>query len=570
IVRRAVNPRYRPPVPRVAQTRLAPPRQNGFDHVYVQASGRGLGSDASTGDGHILLERMYGDTDRLTFDLNGYARQGIWGWRDLHAEGRRGPWLGDLGDLPAFAPVPELNFHASRGVFAGRDLPQGGVLAFTAGAPSPWATGDGAQFVSVSGTELRTDSGRLTAVASGFHWADGRFAGSSAWTASLGQQTPFLRGTFGTAFSLQRHDLDGPARSAAALAVDWRTLRPTYALSMRVRRASEETRVLTGEEADHAPHQELNADGQTRFWHSRAELHSSFARFAGGDSTRNWQSTQIGGSSQIGPSAWYAGWHASWNLPGASPQTVRQINTYAGRSGGSGVPLLLRVQQTYAPGSDLAWEVSGETNFALRDGARVSVEPIAEWREQKLDRAGLWLGGNRPLPWPGARLTARLRLEVDRAGNYHPGVSEASLAITLRPRPRDTWEVEMRQGGDYGGYELTSTYDLQQARYEGVSSASRRRDASAVAVRVERADGTGVEGVLVALDGKDLRYTDGNGDAAFEGVPPGVHEMSVEERTLPDSWYVAGPTRVLFSVEKGVAPIVPRFKIARLEKRTKF
>src|SRR5262249_20382169 len=79
---------------------------------------------------------------------------------------------------------------------------------------------------------------------------------------------------------------------------------------------------------------------------------------------------------------------------------------------------------------------------------------------------------------------------VDRAGNYHPGVSEASLAITLRPRPRDTWEVEMRQGGDYGGYELTSTYDLQQARYEGVSSASPRPDASAVAVRVERAAGT--------------------------------------------------------------------------------
>jgi len=33
---------------------------------------------------------------------------------------------------------------------------------------------------------------------------------------------------------------------------------------------------------------------------------------------------------------------------------------------------------------------------------------------------------------------------------------------------------------------------------------------------------------------------------------------------------LSGPARQLFSVEKGVPPSVPHFKIARLEKRTKF
>jgi hypothetical protein len=128
----------------------------------------------------------------------------------------------------------------------------------------------------------------------------------------------------------------------------------------------------------------------------------------------------------------------------------------------------------------------------------------------------------------------------------------------------------MRQGLDVSGYELTSTYDLQQPRYAGEAAMARRRGASDVVVRIERNDGTGAEGVLVSLDNKDLRFTDANGEAVFENVAPGMHEMAVEERTLPESWHVTGPTRQLLSVERGIAPALTRFKIARLEKRTKF
>src|SRR5213076_756525 len=138
-------------------------------------------------------------------------------------------------------------------------------------------------------------------------------------------------------------------------------------------------RVLTDEEADLAPREESAADLQTRFWHGRAEVHSSIARFVGGDSTRNWQSTQVGGSSQMGPSPWYAGWHASWDLPGASPERVRQIGAYAGRSGGASGPLLVRLQQTTTAGTTAAWELSGEASVAVGGGPRSAIEPMAEW-----------------------------------------------------------------------------------------------------------------------------------------------------------------------------------------------
>ena len=570
VVRRALNPNYRPPASRVPASHFVAPRQNGFDHLYAQLSGRGLGSDVTTGDGHFVLERMFKETDRITMQIDGAMRGGRWSGRETRVEARKEAWLGAVGDLIAFAPVPELNFHAARGLFAGRDLGQGAGLSMIAGQPSPWATGDGAQFVALAGQEIPNEKTRITAVASGFHWASGRHDGSSAWAGSLSQRSPFWRGQFATTLSLQRHDLEGPAVSAGALGVEWRTLRPTYAFTLRERRASEGIRVLTDEEADLAPREESAADLQTRFWHGRAEVHSSIARFVGGDSTRNWQSTQVGGSSQLGPSPWYAGWHASWDLPGASTQTVRQVGAYAGRSGGASAPLLLRVQQTTMAGTAAAWEVSGEASLAMRGGSRLAIEPIAEWRAHELDRAGLTLGGNCALPWPGSRVTVRLRVESERSRDYRPGVSEASVAFTLRPRPRDTWQVEMRQGLDVSGYELTSTYDLQQPRYAGEAAMARRRGASDVVVRIEKNDGTGAEGVLVSLDNKDLRFTDANGEAVFENVAPGMHEMAVEERTLPESWHVNGPTRQLFSVERGVAPPLTRFKIARLEKRTKF
>jgi hypothetical protein len=570
VVRHTLNPNYRPPASRVPAAHFVAPRQNGFDHLYAQLSGRGLGSEATTGDAHFVLERMFKDTDRITTQVDGALRQGFWSGREMRLEARKGPWLGDLGDLLAFAPVPELDFHSARGLFAGRDLGQGAALSLIAGQPSPWATGDGAQFLALTGQELRNEATRITAVASGFRWASGRHDGESAWAASLGQRSPFGGGVFGTSFALQRHDLTGRAVSAAALGFEWRMLRPTYAFTVRERRASDGIRILTDEQADLAPRDETAADLQTRFWHSRAEMHSSITRFVGGDSTRNWQSTQFGGSSQLGASPWYAGGHASWDLPGASPEIVRQIGAYLGRSGGASAPLLLRVQQTFSVGAPAAWELSGEMSVAIGGGSRMALEPMAEWRAQHLDRAGVTLGGNRALPWPGSRVTLRLRVDSDRTRAYRLGLSEASVAFTLRPRPRDTWQVEMRQGLDVSGYELTSTYDLQQPRYVGAEAVARRRGASDVVVRVERNDGTGAEGVLVSLDNKDLRFTDANGEAVFESVTPGMHELSLEERTLPESWHITGPTRQMLSIERDVAPSITRFKIARLEKRSKF
>jgi hypothetical protein len=570
VVRRAPNPHYRPPSERILPTRLVAPRQNGFDHLYAQISGRGLSSEVTTGDAHFILERLYKDTDRVTLQVDGTSRSGLWSGRETRLETRDGRWAGDVGDLLAFAPFPEMDFHAARGLFLGRQLAHGGTLALTAGRPSPWATGDGAQFLALTGQDLPSQTTKITGAAGAFRWDSGRYSGSSAWQAVLGQHTPLWGGEFGSGLGLQRHDLGPGATSAAAIGVEYRTQHPAYALSLRARRATDGMRILTDEEADVAPRQELAAEGQTRFWRRRAELHSSLTRFAGGDSTRNWRSAQVGGSSQFGPSPWYAGCHAAWDVPGTSNVLSRQIGAYMGRSGGSSAPLVLRLQQTWSPASATAWELAGETSFGIGRTSRLSVEPLAEWREHVVDRAGVTLGGSRPLPWAGSRLTMRLRVESLQARDYRVGVSEAEIAFTFRPRARDTMEMELRQGLDIQGYELTSTYDMQQPRYAGSSTPARRRDASDLVVRVEHSDGTGVDNVLVSLDGKEVRFTDSSGQALFENVTPGVHEVTLEERTLPEGWHVQGSARQLFSVERDVTPQLPRFTIERLEKVEKF
>lgn len=60
------------------------------------------------------------------------------------------------------------------------------------------------------------------------------------------------------------------------------------------------------------------------------------------------------------------------------------------------------------------------------------------------------------------------------------------------------------------------------------------------------------------------------GEAVFESVAPGLHELLVEERTLPAALRMLGPARRLISIERGRAPEPARFEIGRAEHRTRF
>jgi hypothetical protein len=150
---------------------------------------------------------------------------------------------------------------------------------------------------------------------------------------------------------------------------------------------------------------------------------------------------------------------------------------------------------------------------------------------------------------------------------------EAALAVTLAPRPRDRADFEVRRRDEGGGqsYETTASYDLSAQRYESMRGARSNRDEGLITVRVVRSgDRNGVSDVLVLLDGKESRFTDAAGVAHFERVNPGVHLVSVEERSLPALHQVTSSSRVFVTVERNrdTDPVI--FEIARPVRRTKF
>jgi hypothetical protein len=162
------------------------------------------------------------------------------------------------------------------------------------------------------------------------------------------------------------------------------------------------------------------------------------------------------------------------------------------------------------------------------------------------------------LTWPFAplatRVTAFVSLGATPGDAFRPAMHEAALSIALAPRARDHAELEVRRRDDYGSptYETTASYDLSAQRYESLHGGRAVRDEGLITVRVVHAgDQAGVSDVLIMLDGRDSRFTDATGVAHFEHVTPGVHIVSVEERSLPAQQRVSTAGRVFVTVERG-------------------
>ena len=117
-----------------------------------------------------------------------------------------------------------------------------------------------------------------------------------------------------------------------------------------------------------------------------------------------------------------------------------------------------------------------------------------------------------------------------------------------------------------------NAYETEMERYDTPGNGwLANRDTGRVTVRVTRSgNGAGASDVLISLDGKELRFTDADGVARFDGVTPGVHVMAIEERSLPANYEVVYASRVFVTVEPGRVPEMVRFAIARSERRSEF
>jgi len=164
------------------------------------------------------------------------------------------------------------------------------------------------------------------------------------------------------------------------------------------------------------------------------------------------------------------------------------------------------------------------------------------------------------------------------AGGTHgtPGrdvrLQEVSLAFFWVPGSRDRATVEARRVTEGSGsrMEYSAGYDLQFDRFASLPG-SRAADSGTVLVRVIGAGhGAGVADVLVSLDGAEMRFTDSQGVARFERVPPGVHAVAVDEGSLPQHHRITGPARAFVMVERGSPPPSAQFEVARPERRSTF
>jgi hypothetical protein len=293
----------------------------------------------------------------------------------------------------------------------------------------------------------------------------------------------------------------------------------------------------------------------------------------GGDPTLSTRTAQFGGSVRPEDSSLNAGIDVSWDARPLLGTAERRVSFNTGWVGGSGSVVTSRVEVSSRSPNGRSLLLASESSFPLPGGARFMLEPRVSWQGMRLDMVRHMARLAAPLGV--TRLTLSLGWSVARDDGVHgPRCDEASIALSLVPRPRDhaDFEVTRRGGADGTGIEMAGLYDLEAARYESIGGGfGSSRDTSRMVVRVVRdGNGSGVHDVLISLDGKELRFTDSDGFATFDRVSPGVHTVAVEERSLGPNDRVAQVSRVLVTVQRGQAIEPIWFVIARPERRVKF
>ena len=582
-VRREANPRYRPPtvgVPGIGPGAVS--RMRALDRLGVELFHSRPGDARSTTQWRVAAGEQYRSNDALELVATGGKQRGTSRLHALRAHARFGGLSASLGDAEPFqlgrlAYLPRLRGGVVR--LSGADHSKWLLMA---GVPTP-VPGFATPRLGLGGIMaegLRFDEGALSFTLVGFARAatpasvlaaPDTLAGSGT-AGVFGWRAPLGAGTLGGRLGAQLHDLD-PSRSVAVQhAIEWSLTTPRWTVAVSDERNTRHARVLGTDQITPTPRREERWNLQTRFGRGRSESHFTGVLRDGGDPALEARTLQLGGSGRLGAAGWYGGGDATWDRRAFPGIEERRFSLHSGGALARGHALLARVELAARPGGD-ALTSFAEASLALPRGLRLELEPSAGWNQGRLGHGQLATRLTWPLSRWAARVTGGLTFGASRDLAFRGSLQEASVALSCSPRLRDRADLEARRVDRDGRamMEYTTSYEAQRERYETLGGWSATRDTGRVSVRVVRSgNGRGVADVVVSLDGRQLRFTDADGFARFERVPPGVHVVSVEEHSLPANHQVVTASRVFVTVERGRAPEPVGFTIARQERRTRF
>lgn len=584
-LRRISNPRYRPPtngLPGFGPGATGTLRS--IDRAHVQLTHRGSGA-SQTREWDVTLGQQFRQGNSVQLSTSGSQTLQRSDLRSLRLDAKHDRWTGGIGDLPATAIARVASLQRLRGGALRFDLPEGAGARLLAGVPTP-NPGQPTRRISVAGAsldELHFDEGTLSVGVVAFRRGvtRARSAGPTdadtlpggGATGSFGIHAPLPLGVLGMTVAGGWHDLDGQRGLAAQQAVEWNWVTPRAVLGFHDERATSRARVIGTETLALAPREEDRWNAQLRGAGGRLEAHFTGAVRAGGDSSLAARTLQVGASGSVPGSPWYSGVEFSNDRRAASGLTERRLSFHAGEISSNGRALLFRLERSTNDAGRDAVLLANETSLALRRGLRLSFEPRAAWSDRRFDQGAMAARVLCPLGWLSSRLSGGVTVGAARDGGFRPGLREAEISIAFAPRPRDLGESLVRRIHEGGTtvWEYGASYDLQASRYENGGGWLSRRDSSRVTVHVVRSGNhSGVEEVLVSLDGKDLRFTDADGVARFDHVTPGIHVVAVEERSLPANHQVVSLSRVFVTLERGRIPDEVTFEIARPTRKTVF
>ena len=585
-MRRVANPRYRPPMS--SASAIAPGAQSRLrtlDHFRGQIFHQTSGGGGAT-QWEAEASQQYRNEDALTLGAAGARRFGKSQLNSIGLRGRRGPWEGSVMDASPFAVGRTLMLQRLRGAVVrftdpneARWMALGGVPTPVPGTATPRLALGGAAFENVRFDEAELH-GNLFAfwraappAAPGASLDSDTLPGRGA-AGQLGWRAPAVGGVLSGRLGAQLHSLDGRRALAAQHAIEWAYQTREWVASVSDERGTRRARLLATDRFTVSPRSEDRWNLQHRFAGGRAETHLTGVVREGGEAALATRTLQLGGSGGFGNSGWYLGADAIWDHRAFSATEERRLSLYGGGLLARGHALLARLEHTRRSTDRSLLAATGEASLAIERGARLGLEPRLAWDEGQFRQGDLATRFSWPFGWFASRITASVTVGAAREDRFRGQVREASLALSLVPRLRDRADLEVRRldSGGPASMEYHASYDAFLPRYEPQGPGwFAGRDTGRVTVRVVRSgNGSGVADILVSLDGQSLRFTDADGVARFDRVPPGVHVVAIEERSLPLHHSVIEASRAFVTVESGRAPEPVRFTVARSERRTKF
>lgn len=585
-LRRIVNPAYRPPNAGGPGLPLgATPALRALDWASAQVSGRGAGPASRVLDWTLSAGEDARQERAWAVEAAGTRRPDRDVLRMLRLDARRKLFAASLGDVPPQVVGQVASLQRLRGAAFQLDARDGSRVRLMGGAPTP-LPGQSARRVTVGGVaidEARFDVARVSfstfaygvdaAPRAPVGIADPDSAAGAGALMSVGIRTPLALGTLGSTVTTGWHRRGGESGPSAQHALEWTYGSPRVVISLLDQCSAGRAGVLGNDRIAPAPRHDDRWNAQARILQGRVETHFTGAVRAGGDAALDARTMAVGGSGSFGRSAWYGGGELAWDQRALAASTERRVSVYTGRVSVAAALLVRAERSTNDLGRDVLL-LSGEGSLSLPRGGRLTLEPRFGWDAGRLERGAL---GTR-LAWPfttlGLRLGAGLVVGATSSQGFRGGLQEAELTLSLAPRTRDRGELELRHLSDSGTemLEYTASYDLQAPRYAtGGGWLSSRRDSSRLTVQVVRSGNrTGVQDVLVSLDGRELRFTDADGWAHFDHVAEGVHLLAIEERSVPSPYVAVSATRVFVTLERGRLPDPVRFEIGRQERHVTF